>query len=67
MKNQKNIRGFFKPFASDEDGAVTVDWVVGAAAGVALAMALTNSIGGAAIEHSGRAVDAMTSRGIATY
>ncbi len=38
---------FIKNFRNDEDGAVTVDWVVLTAAVVALAVAVSTTIGGA--------------------
>ena len=37
---------FIKNFRNDEDGAVTVDWVVLTAAVVALAVAVSTTIGG---------------------
>ena len=38
---------FIKNFRNDEDGAVTVDWVVLTAAVVALAVAVSTVVGGA--------------------
>jgi len=38
---------FIKNFRNDEDGAVTVDWVVLTAAVVALAVAVSSVVGGA--------------------
>ena len=38
---------FIKNFRNDEDGAVTVDWVVLTAAVVALAVAVSTTVGGA--------------------
>jgi len=37
---------FFKTFTKDEDGAVTVDWVVLTAAVVALGVAAVTTVGG---------------------
>lgn len=37
---------FFKNFKKDEDGAVTVDWVVLTAAVVALGVAAVTTVGG---------------------
>ena len=37
---------FFKTFVKDEDGAVTVDWVVLTAAVVALGVAAVSTVGG---------------------
>ena len=39
---------FIKNFRNDEDGAVTVDWVVLTAAIVLLGVAVGNSVGGGA-------------------
>ena len=39
---------FIKNFRNDEDGAVTVDWVVLTAAIVLLGVAVGNSVGGVA-------------------
>ena len=41
---------FIKNFRNDEDGAVTVDWVVLTAAIVGLGIAVLTSIGGGATE-----------------
>ena len=54
-------------FWRSEAGGATVDWVVGAAAGVGLAIALMNSVGGAAQDHADRVTDTFTSIGIRTY
>lgn len=54
-------------FVADEDGAVSVDWVVLTAAIVGLGVAILVNVGGTAQEHGGRVEDAMVSRGIATY
>lgn len=53
-------------FSDGESGAVTVDWVVGAAAGVGLAIAISNVVGGATHDHAELIGDTMSSRGIIT-
>ena len=40
------IKNLFKNFARDEDGAVTVDWVVLTAAIVGLGMVVMKTVGG---------------------
>ena len=57
----------FTVFLESEFGGATVDWVVGAAAGVGLAIAIMNSVGGAAQDHADRVSDKFTETGIATY
>lgn len=54
-------------FMTDEDGAVTVDWVVMTAAVIGIGIAWTTSVGGAADEHTTRIGDTMSSIGIKTY
>ena len=44
---------FIKNFRNDEDGAVTVDWVVLTAAIVGLGLAVLASVGGGAVDLSG--------------
>lgn len=51
----------------DEDGAVTVDWVVVTAAIVGLAIVIATNVGGSAQDHSELIGDAMSSQGIQTY
>lgn len=55
---------FIKTFRNDEDGAVTVDWVVLTAAIVGLGIAVLTSVGGGTMEASNNAsgdiVDAAT-------
>jgi Flp pilus assembly pilin Flp len=46
---------FIKNFRNDEDGAVTVDWVVLTAAIVGLGIAVLTSVGGGASELSASA------------
>ena len=43
---------FIKNFRNDEDGAVTVDWVVLTAAIVGLGLAVLASVGGGAVDLS---------------
>ena len=54
-------------FARDEHGAVTVDWVVGAAAGVALAIAIANTVGDATHDTSDVIAERLVTQGIKTY
>jgi Flp pilus assembly pilin Flp len=54
---------FIKNFRADEDGAVTVDWVVLTAAIVGLGIAVMLSVGGAAeglATETGTALDTMS-------
>ena len=53
--------------AGDESGAATVDFVVGAAAGVGLAIAVADAVGGAAQDHSDRIGSTFSDIGIVTY
>lgn len=39
-----DIRAQFHAFLSDEDGAATVEWVLGTALGVSLSLAVANSV-----------------------
>jgi len=55
------------PFWHNEAGGATVDWVVGAAAGVGLAIAIMNSVGSATQDHADRIEDTFSSIGITTY
>ena len=52
---------FIKNFRNDEDGAVTVDWVVLTAAVVALAVAVSTTVGGAVDTELGQIATAVTS------
>ena len=54
-------------FLSDDSGAATVDFVVGAAAGVGLALAVADSVGGAAVDTGDRIGAKMVEMGIPTY
>ncbi len=51
---------FIKNFRNDEDGAVTVDWVVLTAAVVALAVAVSTVVGGAVNTELGQIATAVT-------
>ncbi len=58
---------FIKNFRNDEDGAVTVDWVVLTAAIVGLGIAIMTTVGGAT-DDLGDVIGAeLASQGIATY
>lgn len=54
-------------FIHDEDGAVTVDWVVLSAAVVGLCSAIFFSLGNGAHDHAERIGDEFVARGIMTY
>ena len=56
-----------KTFSRDEDGAVTVDWVVVTATVVGLAIVIATNVGGSAQDHSELIGDAMSSQGIRSY
>lgn len=51
---------FIKNFRNDEDGAVTVDWVVLTAAVVALAVAVSTTVGTAVDTELGEIASAVT-------
>ncbi len=46
------MRVFFKDFLNQEDGAVTVDWVVLTAAIVGLGVLVITMVAGGALDHS---------------
>ena len=54
-------------FLRSEDGATTVDYVVGVAAGVALALSLMNAIGDGTKQHAAQVEDKFEEVGIRTY
>ncbi len=58
---------FIKNFRNDEDGAVTVDWVVLTAAIVGLGIAVMTSVGGATADLGDTISSTIGSQGIATY
>ncbi len=53
-------------FKRDEDGAVTVDWVVLTAAIVGLGIAVLTTVGGATSDYGTLIGDEMTAQGIKT-
>ena len=58
---------FVKNFARDEDGAVTVDWVVLTAAIVGLGIAVLASVGGSTKDLADVISGELASQSIATY
>ena len=54
-------------FKRDEDGAVTVDWVVLTAAIVGLGIAVMLSVGGSTSDLAGTIADKLETTGISTY
>lgn len=58
---------FVKNFAHDEDGAVTVDWVVLTAAIVGLGIAVLASVGGSTAELATTISSNLAAQSIATY
>ncbi|MGR3661936.1 MAG: hypothetical protein ACU0CA_12240 [Paracoccaceae bacterium] len=58
---------FVKNFAQDEDGAVTVDWVVLTAAIVGLGIAVLSSVGGATDTFATAISTNLAGQGIASY
>ena len=54
-------------FVRDDSGAATVDFVVGAAAGVGLAIAIADAVGEAAVDHGDRIGAKMVEIGIPDY
>lgn len=57
----------FKKFGRDEDGAVTVDWVVLTAAIVGLGVAVITTIGNAALDKSSGVGARLGSQEVSTY
>jgi len=57
----------FMDFAHDEEGAVTVDWVMLCAAIVALSIAVMNQIGTATDDLAGSIETELDTRGVTTY
>ena len=62
-----NFFTFAKTFHNDEDGAVTVDWVVLTAAIVGLGIAVMTSVGGGTKDLSGKISGNLAGQTIATY
>ena len=58
---------FIKNFRRDEDGAVTVDWVVLTAAIVGLGIAVLTSVGGATADLGDKISAQLSAQTIATY
>ena len=58
---------FIKNFRRDEDGAVTVDWVVLTAAIVGLAVAVLAMVADGALDHSTGVGAHLSAQTIATY
>ncbi len=58
---------FAKTFARDEDGAVTVDWVVLTAAIVGLGIAVLASVGGATKDYADTIAGELGTQGIPDY
>ena len=57
----------FKNFRNDEDGAVTVDWVVLTAAIVGLGIAVATVVGQGAMSHSTSLGNYVSAMSIASY
>ncbi len=55
-----------KTFGRDEDGAVTVDWVVLTAAIVGLGIAVLTTVGGATDDYADKIGTYLTSQGVKT-
>ena len=62
-----NFFTFAKTFHNDEDGAVTVDWVVLTAAIVGLGIAVLSSVGDGTKALSGKISSNLAGQTIATY
>jgi Flp pilus assembly pilin Flp len=58
---------FIKNFRNDEDGAVTVDWVVLTAAIVGLGIAVLTSVGGGTTELGNKISGALQTQVVAEY
>ncbi len=58
---------FIKNFCNDEDGAVTVDWVVLTAAIVGLGIAVLTSVGGGTTALGDKISSSLSAATIATY
>ncbi|MBM7068214.1 Flp family type IVb pilin [Actibacterium sp. 188UL27-1] len=62
-----NMLNTFKNFINDEDGAVTVDWVVLTAAIVGLGIAVLASVSGGVLNLSSEISSALSDTTIASY
>lgn len=58
---------FIKSFRDQDDGAVTVDWVVLTAATVGLSVAVIAIVANGATDHSTGVGAALSSQAVATY
>jgi Flp pilus assembly pilin Flp len=58
---------FIKNFRNDEDGAVTVDWVVLTAAIVGLGIAVLTSVGGGTTALGNKLSSNLADQAVATY
>tara|TARA_R110002072_G_scaffold300757_1_gene478887 strand:- start:82 stop:267 length:186 start_codon:yes stop_codon:yes gene_type:complete len=58
---------FVKRFHTQDDGAITVDWVVLTAAIIGLALAIIATIGAGAVDHSNSVGNRLTSQEILEY
>ena len=67
MRHTKLFQSWLRNSFDDEDGAVTVDWVVITAAVVGLVIAISTTVGGAAKDHSELIDSTMVSQGIQAY
>ena len=67
MKMYKSSYQLLRAWLSDEDGAVTVDFVVITAAVIGLTIAITITFGQTAKDHSERVEDHYVDTGIQTY
>jgi Flp pilus assembly pilin Flp len=67
MKPNHTLFSRLGRFTRDEDGAITVDWVVLSAAVIGLAIAMGTVVGGATDDHSDRVGSAMSTRGVVSY
>lgn len=61
------LAGLAGRYLGDEDGAITVDWVVITAAVVGIAIAVTVTLGGATDDYGDTVASTMSSRGVASY
>ena len=59
--------GIFARFKSEDDGAVTVDWVVLTAAIVGLGIAVIASVGAGALNHASGLGAHLDAKSVATY
>ena len=62
-----NLFNMIKEFQRDEDGAVTVDWVVLTAAIVGLGIAVLTTVGGATDDYADEIGSHLSTLGIKTY